>query len=212
MKHRGVLALLKRAGFYYLSRLKRVHLDHALLNAIVERWRRETQTFHLRHGEITILLKDVAILSGLLVDGAPVTGRTDYQWEQLCKDLLGQVPDQLKGGCVKIDWLYQQYHEIPSDAGQDQIEYTARAYIMYQIACSLFPDPSGNRVHLKYLALLRDFDECGKMAWGAAALAYLYRELGKASLVGKAECCGFLTLLQVLINSFAIGGFLLGTR
>ncbi|XP_072979385.1 protein MAIN-LIKE 1 [Typha angustifolia] len=197
MEHSGVLALLRRAGFYYLSRLKRVHLDHALLNALLERWRRETQTFHLRHGEITILLKDVAILSGLVIDGVPVTGRTDYQWEELCMELLGQVPDRVKGGCIKIDWLYQQFHVISTGAGQDQTEYTARAYIMYQIGCSLFPDPSGNRVHLKYLALLRDFDACGQMAWGAAVLAYLYRELGKASLIGKAECCGFLTLLQM---------------
>lgn len=197
VEHEGVLALLKRSGFYYLSRLKRIHLDHALLNALIERWRRETQTFHLRHGEMTILLKDVAILTGLLVDGLPVTGKTNYDWEQLCMELLGQAPDQVKGGCVKIDWLYQQFHAIPVDAEQAQIEYAARAYIMYQIGCSLFPDPSGNRVHLKYLALLRDFDMCGQMAWGAAALAYLYRELGKASLVGKAECCGFLTLLQI---------------
>ncbi|XP_073099005.1 uncharacterized protein [Elaeis guineensis] len=197
VEHEGVLDLLKRAGFYYLSRLKRIHLDHALLNALIERWRRETQTFHLRHGEMTILLKDVAILTGLLVDGLPVTGKTNYDWEQLCMELLGQAPDQVKGGCVKIDWLYQHFHATPIDAEQAQIEFAARAYIMYQIGCSLFPDPSGNRVHLKYLVLLRDFDMCGQMAWGAAALAYLYRELGKASLVGKAECCGFLTLLQI---------------
>ncbi|CAN6286726.1 unnamed protein product [Urochloa humidicola] len=35
------------------------------------------------------------------------------------------------------------------------------------------------------------------MAWGAAVLAYLYRELGKASMKGKASCCAFLTLLQI---------------
>ncbi|KAM0855386.1 hypothetical protein ACQ4PT_049807 [Festuca glaucescens] len=34
------------------------------------------------------------------------------------------------------------------------------------------------------------------MGWGAAVLAHLYRELGKASMKGKANCCAFLTLLQ----------------
>uniref|UniRef100_A0A8I7BFE6 Aminotransferase-like plant mobile domain-containing protein n=1 Tax=Hordeum vulgare subsp. vulgare TaxID=112509 RepID=A0A8I7BFE6_HORVV len=32
---------------------------------------------------------------------------------------------------------------------------------------------------------------------GAAVLAHLYRELGKASMKGKANCCAFLTLLQI---------------
>lgn len=81
--------LLKRSGFYHLSFLKRVQLDHALLNALVERWLRETQTFHLRFGEIMVLLKDVAILTGLRVHGAPVTGPTNCNWGQLCTQLLG---------------------------------------------------------------------------------------------------------------------------
>jgi hypothetical protein len=51
------------------------------------------------------------------------------------------------------------------------------------------------------LALLRDFDASGEMAWGAAVLAHLYRELGKASMKGKANCCAFLTLLQVVYFS-----------
>jgi hypothetical protein len=48
------------------------------------------------------------------------------------------------------------------------------------------------------LALLHNFDASGEMAWGAAVLAHLYRELGKASMKGKANCCAFLTLLQVV--------------
>ncbi|XP_073006437.1 uncharacterized protein [Typha latifolia] len=197
VKHDGMLELLRTAGFYYLSRLKRVQLDHALLNALVERWRRETQTFHLRFGEITILLKDVAILAGLRVDGSPVTLHTDCRWEQLCLELLGQEPPQIKGGSIGIAWLYDTFHTIPEGAGQAQVQYATRAYILYQIGCSLFPDPSGTRVHLRYLALLRNFDMSGEMAWGAAVLAHLYRELGKASMKGKANCCAFLTLLQI---------------
>ncbi|CAL4919228.1 unnamed protein product [Urochloa decumbens] len=197
VRHKGVLALLQRSGFYHLSFLKRVQLDHALLNALVERWRRETQTFHLRFGEITVLLKDVAILTGLRVHGAPVTGLTNCNWEQLCTQLLGQEPPQIKGGSINIAWLHDTFKTLPEGASQSDVEYAARAYILYQIGCSLFPDPSGTRVHLKYLALLRDFDASGEMAWGAAVLAHLYRELGKASMKGKTNCCAFLTLLQI---------------
>ncbi|XP_039828443.1 uncharacterized protein LOC120690004 isoform X3 [Panicum virgatum] len=187
----------KRSGFYHLSFLKRVQLDHALLNALIERWRRETQTFHLRFGEITVLLKDVAILTGLRVHGAPVTGPTNCNWEQLCTQLLGHDPPQIKGGSINIAWLHDTFKTLPDGANQSDVEYAARAYILYQIGCSLFPDPSGTRVHLRYLALLRDFDASGEMAWGAAVLAHLYRELGKASMKGKANCCAFLTLLQI---------------
>ncbi|XP_051178114.1 uncharacterized protein [Lolium perenne] len=197
VRHEGMLTLLRRAGFYHLSFLKRVQLDHALLNALVERWRRETQTFHLRFGEMAVLLKDVAILTGLRVHGTPVTGATGCRWEQLCLELLGQEPPQIKGGSVNIAWLHDTFASLPDGAGKLQIEHATRAYIMYQFGCSLFPDPSGTRVHLRYLALLRDFDASGEMAWGAAALAHLYRELGKASMKGKANCCAFLTLLQL---------------
>ncbi|KAL6894011.1 hypothetical protein ACP4OV_008109 [Aristida adscensionis] len=197
VRHEGMLAILRRCGFYHLCFLKRVQLDHALLNALVERWRRETQTFHLRFGEMTVLLKDVAIITGLWVHGAPVTGPTDCRWEQLCLQLLGQEPPQIKGSSINIAWLHDTFKNLPEGANQSEIEYAAQAYILYQIGCSLFPDPSGTRVHLRYLALLRDFDAPGDMAWGAAVLAHLYRELGKASMKGKANCCAFITLLQI---------------
>ncbi|KAM0855383.1 hypothetical protein ACQ4PT_049807 [Festuca glaucescens] len=197
VRHEGMLSLLRRAGFYHLSFLKRVQLDYALLNALVERWRRETQTFHLRFGEMAVLLKDVAILTGLRVHGTPVTGATGCRWEQLCLELLGQEPPQIKGGSINIAWLHDTFANLPDGASKLQIEHATRAYIMYQIGCSLFPDPSGTRVHLRYLALLRDFHASGDMGWGAAVLAHLYRELGKASMKGKANCCAFLTLLQL---------------
>nr|CAB3493118.1 unnamed protein product [Digitaria exilis] len=111
--------------------------------------------------------------------------------------LLGQEPPQIKGGSINIAWLHDTFKTLPEGANQSDVEFATRAYILYQIGCSLFPDPSGTRVHLRYLALLRDFDASGEMAWGAAVLAHLYRELGKASMKGKANCCAFLTLLQI---------------
>ncbi|XP_020099527.1 protein MAIN-LIKE 1-like [Ananas comosus] len=57
LDHPAVLDLLRQSGFYYISRLRRLQLDQALLGALIERWRRETQTFHFRHGEMTITLQ-----------------------------------------------------------------------------------------------------------------------------------------------------------
>lgn len=49
-----------------------------------------------------------------------------------------------------------------------------------------------------YLPLFEDFDDAGTFAWGAAALAFLYRALGNASVRSQSTICGCLTLLQVL--------------
>ncbi|CAN1139309.1 Serine/threonine-protein phosphatase 7 long form homolog [Linum perenne] len=42
-----------------------------LITALVERWRPETNTFHLYHGEATITMEDVHFITGLTVDGPP---------------------------------------------------------------------------------------------------------------------------------------------
>ncbi|CAI0380364.1 unnamed protein product [Linum tenue] len=43
---------------------------------MAERWRPETHTFHLPEGEMTITLKDVAILTGLPISGKAIIGST----------------------------------------------------------------------------------------------------------------------------------------
>ncbi|XP_020090298.1 uncharacterized protein LOC109711573 [Ananas comosus] len=149
LDHPAVLDLLRQSEFYYISRLRRLQLDQALLGALIERWRRETQTFHFRHGEMTITLQDVAVISGLRVDGAPVTGTTVYPWSDICQALLGVVPDDIRAGQIRFDLIYQQFHHLHLDAPAGLVAATARAYILYQIGCSLFPDPTGYRVHLK---------------------------------------------------------------
>ncbi|GFS32689.1 aminotransferase-like, plant mobile domain family protein [Actinidia rufa] len=42
--------------FYEISKICGINLDHGLISALLERWRRETHTFHLRIGEMTLTL------------------------------------------------------------------------------------------------------------------------------------------------------------
>ncbi|KAD5507607.1 hypothetical protein E3N88_15310 [Mikania micrantha] len=50
------------------------NLDHGLLEALIERWRPETHTFHLPIGEATVTLEDVNVLWGLPIEGGVVSG------------------------------------------------------------------------------------------------------------------------------------------
>ncbi|XP_031736055.1 serine/threonine-protein phosphatase 7 long form homolog [Cucumis sativus] len=170
-----------------------MQLDWHLITALVERWRPETHTFHMPCGECTITLQDVAVQLGLPVDGEPVVGSLLYDWKVLCEDYLGEM----KGQRLSLPWLAEQFTELPPDADVVSVQRYARAYIMQLIGGFLFADKSNTLVHCMFLPLLINFDQAGTYAWGAACLAWLYRELCRASNARSLEIAGPLILLQV---------------
>ncbi|RVW96146.1 Protein MAIN-like 2 [Vitis vinifera] len=132
------LELVHKAGFGYLRLIPAISLDNPLISALVERWRRETNTFHLNVGEMT----------------------------------------------------------CPEDAPMEEIERRTRAYLLYLVGSTIFSTTTGNKVPVMYLPLFENFDQASNYAWGAAALSFLYRALGNASLKSQSTVSGCLTLLQ----------------
>ena len=65
---------INEAGFEGLFKVPNLEVDHALITALVKRWRLETHTFHLPHGEMSITLQDIEVMLGVHVDGLPITG------------------------------------------------------------------------------------------------------------------------------------------
>ncbi|CAN1144602.1 Serine/threonine-protein phosphatase 7 long form homolog, partial [Linum perenne] len=64
-----------------------------LVTALLERWRPETNTFHLVQGEATITLEDVEILTGLPTQGLPVLVAPDERSTiSICEQWLGVQP------------------------------------------------------------------------------------------------------------------------
>ncbi|XP_021593151.1 protein MAIN-LIKE 2-like isoform X2 [Manihot esculenta] len=192
------IELVEKAGFGYLRRFPSISLDNPLISALVERWRKETNTFHLRIGEMTITLEDVALLLGLAIDGEPVLGVTYTSCKSVCEKFLGKVPDAgyMSGGMVKLSWLKEYFSQCPDDAPMEEIERHTRAYLLYLVGSTIFSTTTGNKVPIMYLPLFENFENAGKYAWGAAALAFLYRALGRASLKSQSTISGCLTLLQ----------------
>ena len=74
-----ILDTVKRVGLEGLHRTPSREIDHNLITAFVERWRPETQTFHLPHGETTITLQDVEVLLGIPIDGEAIIGPIDLE-------------------------------------------------------------------------------------------------------------------------------------
>ena len=104
-------------------------IDHCLILALVERWRPETHTFHLPHGEMSITLQVVEVIFELPIDGEVLVGPTavvDGDWSQLCMELLGftSVNDNktLVGQRILINLLVDAIAApLPHDATKIQI-------------------------------------------------------------------------------------------
>ncbi|CAN0905607.1 Protein MAIN-LIKE 2 [Linum grandiflorum] len=132
----------------------------------MERWRSETNTFHLYHGEVSITLQDVAHLTGLSVSGDAlyVEYEKETNWAAIVQEVLGKSPvgHMKDGGRVQMRWLHDNFYSC--------------AYMLSSIGAFLMPDRSSAYVHCQYLLAFR---ERRPFAWGATVLSWMYRELGR---------------------------------
>ncbi|XP_073121123.1 serine/threonine-protein phosphatase 7 long form homolog [Henckelia pumila] len=192
-------------GFYGVLLCGSRQYDNHLITALVERWRRETHTFHFRCGEATITLQDISIIWGLPIDGEPVIGidvsRKVEEWQHICLDLLGFTPltSHFKGGHLSMTALYEHCMAAHIDDNSpeiDVVKYT-RCVALMIIGGIMVPDYQGGSVKLIFLQLLRDIERIRSYSWGSAVLAFLYRELCNATRIRKAIISGPLFILQV---------------
>ena len=76
MQDNRVIDIIKLLRLEGLFRAFSREIDHCLISALVERWRPETHTFHLPHGEMSITLQDVDVIFGLPIDDEVLVGLT----------------------------------------------------------------------------------------------------------------------------------------
>ncbi|KAH1242615.1 Protein MAIN-LIKE 1 [Glycine max] len=150
--------------------------DRGLLSSFVKRWHRETSSFHLPVGEVTITLDDVSSLLHL-----PVVGNLHVFQPLHVDDAIQMLVDllmvsaeasraetgQCHGPYVRLQWVRDIY-ERRCQAGHWTA--AARAYLLHLLGCSLFANKSATNVHVVYLEALRDLSQTGRYTWGVDAL------------------------------------------
>ncbi|CAN1156177.1 Protein MAIN-LIKE 2, partial [Linum perenne] len=154
--------------------------DPKLITALIERWRPEINTFHLYHGEATITLEDIHFITGLSVDGLPVTSdnlipTTNEELAAYVGSLLGKTPatSNLNSGRIKMTWLRSNFAYREGDIRDDdivKIHQYCRAYIIDFLGSCVFADRSGAYAHLSFLPLLADLHRVGEFAWGGGRI------------------------------------------
>ncbi|RWR94760.1 serine/threonine-protein phosphatase 7 long form [Cinnamomum micranthum f. kanehirae] len=198
-------AIIDESGLADLRRFSYRYISSPLVSAFVERWQPETNTFHMPFGEMTITLDDVRTLIGIPVTGLPIHVSTSMGFTEQV-DLLerGLGVDRAsaaaelnlaRGGVVRMGWIRRVCGDISPASSVEEVECAARGYLLYLLGCTLFTDKSATRVPIYYLSLLMDLTRVRDYAWGAAALAYLYRQLGTATRADVRQIAGYLTLL-----------------
>ncbi|KAJ1416098.1 Aminotransferase-like, plant mobile domain [Sesbania bispinosa] len=161
-------------------------VDRSLLSVFVERWHKDTSNFHMPVGEMTITLDDVNSLLHIPVHGRffflPSLGKDEAK--ELLVTLLGvsysdahEEIEYTRGPSVRLSWLRSVYE---NKVEENHLTYTARAYLLHLVGCTIFTDKSASNVRVQYLEMFRVLASVGHIAWGAVALAYLYEQLNEA--------------------------------
>ncbi|CAN1127019.1 Protein MAIN-LIKE 2 [Linum perenne] len=154
-----------------------------LVTALIERWWPETNTFHLIPGEATITLEDVEVLTGLPIDGVPVTVAVDRRDPGVvCEELLGARPPagSCTGQSLKISWVKGMFDRLPAGALADVVLRYARAYTWVLLGAILLADRTGDLIPVHLRRLIGDSAVASTFSWGSAVLAWLYKAMGRA--------------------------------
>ncbi|XP_060210882.1 protein MAIN-LIKE 2-like [Lycium barbarum] len=210
--HNHILNYFERCGFGGVLAVGNVQYDEGIITALIERWRPETHTFHMRTGECAITLQDVEVLYGIPVHGHPLVQRnvkniTKSTWRELMYDLTGWLPGEeaIIGNILLVITQLSNHLEIliakndiiNEHTDEAEVQKRVRFYLLWLIGGTIFPDNTGSKLSLHFLLDTIDLDAIGGKAWGAAALSYLYNCLCRGSMANSRDVCGFIALLQV---------------
>jgi Plant mobile domain len=170
------MSILERFHLNHLARINTIKIDRNLINVMVERWRREAHTFHLRVGEMIVTIEDVSCLWGLPIDGLPVIGFPNNNWEHDVFDAFGRVDwsaFRRPSGTYHLsaNWLCEPWGppiedendlrrsraSLPDNASAEEARYYTHTYMLDLFSSVIFPDHS-RFIQTMHLHLIRNPD------------------------------------------------------
>ncbi|KAE8788046.1 Serine/threonine-protein phosphatase 7 long form-like protein [Hordeum vulgare] len=101
---------------------------------------------------MTITLEDIAMITGLPIEGRALTGKVRSDgWRQRVAALVGVEPELWTHGTRKdprpsgvlFSWIQKYFCKCPMDASPDVVEWYARAYLWNLLTQVVFPDDTG---------------------------------------------------------------------
>ncbi|MBY3556069.1 hypothetical protein HGI15_22300, partial [Modestobacter lapidis] len=194
-------AVIERAGFkFFLDSLWIDNMDRMAMLALSELWWDTTNTFHFGFGEMTMTPFDFTMITGLPIGGGLLTFYADacYDTEYLQNNLgVEEIPVIKKG--VRRSWLYNHF-SIMVEEDEHDVEYIARAFILYMISCTFFAGTQ-DIAPLGFLSCLEDLDTVHQYDWGGAALSVMYRSICDKSRDAAQDFGGLAFIWQVLTSS-----------
>ncbi|CAN0900056.1 Serine/threonine-protein phosphatase 7 long form homolog [Linum grandiflorum] len=152
---RGVASFVQSSGLYHLGTCMTAPLDTPLLQAFIERWQPDTNTFHMPFGEMTVTLHDVWYILRVPICGTPLLADPDISSADTIASFLGyKNSEQLKGPIglkegSKVPWMKSgAVHVrglIARAASMDDAD-AAKMWLFCLLGSSLFVDKTSDRV------------------------------------------------------------------
>ncbi|CAL5205364.1 unnamed protein product [Lathyrus oleraceus] len=148
-------------------------LDTSLLTFFIDRWHKETYSFHLSFGEMTITLDDVSSLFHLPTTGIFFTTNVINQelaciaavWNLRVVKVVGLNKfKECRGANFHMSWLCDRYIELVEALMN---EASRRVYMLHLATCILLADKSHVYIDVLYMWLFSSLDHT-IWAWGVS--------------------------------------------
>lgn len=152
--------------FIHMVTRSTLWLNAPAITALVDRWRPETHTFHLRTGEMTVTLQDVSMILALPIGGELVCINTSSSgWREQMAALIGRAPeapedsanDRVPAGAT-YTWIVENFAQCPEGVDDEVVQQHARVYVWYVITRTLFADGGGRTAQWHWLKALTVWD------------------------------------------------------
>jgi hypothetical protein len=155
------------------------HIDHDLCSAFAERWHKESSSFHLPFGEMTVKLDDVVYLMHLPIDGMLLSHKSISRNDamEMMIRYLGSSPgdaieevNDIRGAHARFWYLrkifkqrlLQQMNADNEGDIEEEVQklqgQAIRIYLLYLVGITLFTDKSSHYVDVVYLRYFRDLE------------------------------------------------------